>query len=188
MSRERGARLIHFSTDCVFDGSKGSVYLEEDPPTATDVYGLSKYLGEVREAPGLTLRTSIIGHELRNWKSLLEWFLAQKGAIKGYARAVYSGLPTCELAKIVAEHVLPRPDLTGVFHLASAPISKYSLLGLIAAAYNKTIDIRPDTAVVEDKTLSGEKFRQATGYVAPPWPELVLAMRESRQAFLCGGE
>lgn len=183
LCRDRGARLIHVSTDCVFDGEKGSPYVEDDAPSARDVYGLSKYLGEVRESPGLTLRTSIIGHELRNRRSLLEWFLAQEGPVTGYARAIYSGLPTCELARVIAEYVLPRPDLSGLFHVASAPISKYELLGLINATYGKNIRILPDEMIVEDKTLSCEKFSQETGYKAPSWPELISTMHQSHQAF-----
>ncbi|EFL50815.1 NAD-dependent epimerase/dehydratase [Solidesulfovibrio fructosivorans JJ]] len=186
LCRARGARLIHISTDCVFDGHKGSPYVEEDPPTARDVYGLSKYLGEVREAPGLTLRTSIIGHELRNRQSLLEWFLGCREAVSGYANVLYSGLPTSELARVVAEYVLPRPQLTGLFQVASTPISKYELLRLVAATYGKDVDIRRDERMVEDKTLSGAKFYQATGYSAPSWPELVSAMHRDRQAFLSG--
>ena len=125
-----GARLIHISTDCVFSGTKG-MYQEEDPADARDLYGLSKYLGEVDYQNALTLRTSIIGHELAGAHSLIGWFLAQSGTVRGFTRALFSGLPTVELARVIRDHVLPRPALRGVYHVASAPISKYDLLGLI---------------------------------------------------------
>lgn len=176
---QRNIRLIHYSTDCVFNGKKGAPYTEDDSPSATDIYGLSKYLGEVREAPALTIRTSIIGHELRNGSSLVEWFLAQKGAVKGYTNALYTGLPAAEHARVLAEYILPNAALNGLYHVASAPISKYELLRLLAAAYHKDTAIIPDGQVVEDKRLSGDRFHAATGYRAPQWPALVAAMREN---------
>jgi len=172
-----GMRLIHVSTDCVFAGSKGN-YRESDPADATDLYGRSKYLGEVTENHTITLRTSIIGHELSSSNALLGWFLAQEGQVKGYTKAIFSGLPTVELARIVREVVLPRPELSGLFHVASAPIAKYDLLKLIAGVYDKRIEIIPDDALVIDRSLNAERFRDATGYVAPPWPVLVKRMFE----------
>ena len=109
-----GARLIHVSTDCVYTGTRGH-YSERDEPDARDLYGLSKALGEVDAPHALTLRTSIIGPELLETPyGLLGWFLAQQGDVRGFARALFSGLPTVELARVVAEFVLPRPDLRGV--------------------------------------------------------------------------
>lgn len=175
---ERGIRFIHYSTDCVFDGHKGAPYTEEDPPTAKDVYGLTKYLGEVG-SPALTLRTSIIGPELRGRLGLLEWFLAQSGTVCGYTKAIYTGLPTLEQARILAEYVLPKPELSGLYQISSSPISKFDLLQLFARAYGKDIVIEPDDKVNEDKRLSGEAFYKATGYRAPEWPDLVDAMAKA---------
>lgn len=172
-----GARLVHISTDCVFAGTAGN-YLESDPSDAGDMYGKSKYLGEVGYPHTVTLRTSIIGHELASMHGLINWFLAQEGQVKGYRRAIFSGLPTVELAHVVRDVVLPRPDLSGVYHVASAPISKYDLLQLVAKAYGKSIKIVPDDAVVIDRSLNADRFREATGYVAPSWPELVERMCE----------
>lgn len=172
-----GARLVHFSTDCVFDGSRGN-YLESDRSDATDLYGRSKYLGEVAYPHTITLRTSIIGHELASTHALVEWFLAQEGQVKGYTRAIFSGLPTVELARVVRDVVLPRPELSGVYHVASAPISKFDLLTLVAKVYGKSIKIVPDASVVIDRSLNAQRFREATGYVAPTWPELVQKMHE----------
>lgn len=176
LCRKHDCRLIHISTDCVFDGRKGGVYTEEDPLSAQDVYGITKYLGELHEAPAVTLRTSIVGPELRNKLSLVEWFLAQEGAVKGYSMAMYSGLPTCELARVIAEYVLPNLDLSGLYQVASLPISKCDLLRLIAHVYGKDITIVPDATVDENKTMSCCKFHAETGYEAPPWPDLVRVM------------
>ncbi|SBW10929.1 NAD-dependent epimerase/dehydratase [uncultured delta proteobacterium] len=184
MCRERHIRLIHYSTDCVFDGAKGAPYTEDDPPSAKDIYGLSKFLGEVRESPALTIRTSIIGHELRNKLSLVEWFLAQKGTVKGYTQAIYSGLPVTEHARILREYVLPNPALTGLYQVAGRPISKYELLQLVAREYGKKISIEPEPTVREDKRLSGDAFFRSTGYVPPEWPELIRAMRAAHQAVM----
>ncbi|MDI6746168.1 MAG: SDR family oxidoreductase [Rhodocyclaceae bacterium] len=172
-----GARLVHVSTDCVFNGTKGG-YREADPSDAEDLYGKSKFLGEVAYPHTITLRTSIIGHELASAHGLVGWFLEQEGCVKGYRRAFFSGLPTVELSRIVRDVVLPRPALSGLFHVAAAPIAKFDLLELVAAAYGKTITIEPDDHVVIDRSLNGVRFREATGYVAPAWPDLIAQMRD----------
>jgi dTDP-4-dehydrorhamnose reductase len=170
-----GARLIHVSTDCVFSGEKGG-YLETDLADARDVYGKSKALGEVTYPHAITLRTSTIGHEFRTRYGLLEWFLSQECHCKGYSRAVFSGLPTVVFAQIVRDVVIPCPDLFGLYHVAAEPINKYDLLKLIATVYGKQIEIEPDCALVIDRSLNGAKFREATGYVAPEWEELIEMM------------
>jgi dTDP-4-dehydrorhamnose reductase len=170
-----GARLIHVSTDCVFSGEKGG-YVEDDVTDARDVYGKSKALGEVRYPHSVTLRTSIIGHELQGAKSLLEWFLSQEGRCKGFTRAVFSGLPTVAFAQLVRDVVIPHTELSGLYHVAAKPIAKYDLLKLIARVYGKTIDIAPDDTLRIDRSLNAERFRLATGYVAPEWPELIELM------------
>src|SRR5262249_32316179 len=96
-----GARLVHLSTDCVFSGRKGA-YTESDPPDADDLYGRSKYLGEVASPGCLTLRTSIIGRELSRKTGLLEWLLSQRGAtVKGFRSAIFSGFTTHEMGRII---------------------------------------------------------------------------------------
>jgi dTDP-4-dehydrorhamnose reductase len=171
-----GARLVHVSTDCVFAGSRGG-NRESDTPDATDLYGLSKLLGEVVDAPhAITLRTSIIGHELGSAHGLVGWFLAQTGRVKGYRRAVFSGLPTVELARVIRDHVLPRPELHGLYHVSAAPIDKDTLLRLVAARYGHAIEIDADDRVVIDRSLDSSRFRAATGYAPPDWPELVARM------------
>jgi dTDP-4-dehydrorhamnose reductase len=171
-----GARLVHISTDCVFSGKRGN-YLESDPSDAEDLYGKSKCLGEVVYEHSITLRTSIIGHELESAQGLVSWFLAQKGSVSGYRRAIFSGLPTVELADVVRNVVLKHADLSGLYHVASKPISKLELLRLIAATYKLNVDIEPDDRVLVDRSLNADRFRHAAGYVAPPWPELVARMK-----------
>lgn len=181
LCRPRHIRLIHYSTDCVFDGRKGSPYVEDDPPTATDIYGRTKSLGEVRDAQALTLRTSLLGPELRGKHSLLEWFLAQQGPVNGYTDALFTGLPTSEHARILADYVLPRPELHGLYQVSAQPISKHDLLCLINAAYQKGIRILPHAGIGEDKRLSCAAFSQATGYTAPAWPDLITEMRAAHE-------
>jgi len=173
--RAAGSRLIHVSTDCVFTGTKGK-YVESDLSDAEDIYGKTKFLGEVTEPPCVTLRTSIIGHELRDRFALIEWFLSQKSRVRGYRQAIFTGFPTVEFASILARYVLPRKDLSGLYHVSSDPISKYDLLRLVAERYHKDIAIDPDDTVGEDRSLNSDLFRRTTGYLPPDWPELVEKM------------
>lgn len=177
MCRLAGARLVHVSTDCVFTGARG-MYREDDRADAMDLYGRSKHLGEVDAPHAVTLRTSIIGTELGSAHGLVGWFLAQSRAVKGYTRAIFSGLPTVELARVIRDHVIPQPGLHGVFHVSAEPIAKYDLLGLVAELYGKRIEIRPDESLVIDRSLDSTRFRTATGWHPPAWPELVRSMRD----------
>jgi dTDP-4-dehydrorhamnose reductase len=168
-----GGRLIHFSTDCVFSGHQG-MYKEEDLSDAEDLYGKTKFLGETTEANAVTIRTSIIGRELANHRSLLDWFLSNKsGRIKGYRKSIYSGLTTNHLAEVVAEIILHHPQLQGVYQVASEPISKYDLLCLLREAYALDVAIDPVDGENTNRSMDGSRFRGATGYVCPPWPTLV---------------
>jgi len=170
------ARLIHISTDCVFSGRKG-MYIEDDVSDAEDLYGKSKYIGELHDLPhAITLRTSIIGHELNSSASLVDWFLSQTGLIKGYNKAIFSGLPTIELARVIRDFVIPNVNLHGLHHVSVEPIDKYSLLNLIADAYGKKIDIEADEKIQIDRSLDSTKFQQATGYEPPTWPKLIEKM------------
>jgi dTDP-4-dehydrorhamnose reductase len=170
-----GARFIHMSTDCVFSGSKG-MYTESDVADAGDLYGRSKFLGEVDYPHAITLRTSIIGHELVGARSLVGWFLAQEGRVRGFKRAIFSGLPTVEIARVIRDYVIPNPKLHGLYHLSSTPINKFDLLKLIAATYSKSIDIIPDEQLVIDRSLDSSRFRQTTGFEPKSWPELISSM------------
>ncbi|RJP75589.1 MAG: SDR family oxidoreductase [Desulfobacteraceae bacterium] len=169
------ARMIHISTDCVFDGMTGG-YQESDPSTANDLYGKTKYLGEVDYPHCLTMRTSIIGHELKTRLGLVDWFLSQKEDIKGFTKAIYTGFPTVEIADIISRWIIPNPDLSGLYHVSSAPISKYDLLKIIAERYDKKIHIEPSDEFKCDRSLNSERFQSQTGYSPPSWPELVDKM------------
>ena len=175
-----GARLIQVSSDCVYSGRAGS-YVESDLSDAEDLYGKSKYIGEVHDQPhAITLRTSGIGHELNSANGLLEWFLSQEGRVKGFSRAIFSGLPWVELARVIKEYVLPRPEMHGLYHVSAKPISKLDLLTLIGGVYGKQITIDPDDTVRIDRSLNSERFSGATGYVAAEWPQLIAAMHKYR--------
>ncbi|QWD81939.1 SDR family oxidoreductase [Polynucleobacter sp. MWH-S4W17] len=172
-----GARLVHMSTDCVFSGEKG-MYVEADAPDAHDLYGRSKYLGEVDYPNAITLRTSIIGHELNGVRSLVDWFLSQQGEVKGFSNAFFSGLPTVEIARIIRDFVIPHPDMHGTYHVSADSINKFNLLKLIANVYSKKIDIIPDESLVIDRSLDSTRFRGVTGFHPKPWEDLITAMHE----------
>lgn len=176
----QGSRLIHISTDCIFSGEKGG-YVESDESDARDLYGKSKYLGELHDyAHCITLRTSIIGHELQSNASLIDWFLSQEGKVKGFTKAIFSGLPTVELARVISEYVIPNPDLYGLYHVSAAPIDKYALLNLVRDVYGKEIEIIPDSALEIDRSLDSSRFRSAVGYQPPEWRKLIELMYEKR--------
>ena len=179
LCQARNARLIHISTDCVFSGERGN-YHERDIADAKDLYGRSKLLGEVTDSHALTLRTSMIGPELQNPHGLLDWFLAQKASCPGYTKAVFSGLPTVVLAQLLRDTVIPRPDLMGVYHVSSEPISKYNLLNAVAVQYGKAIDIVPSDTLVIDRSLNSERFSKQTGWVAPSWDAMIKEMYTDR--------
>lgn len=172
-----GTRLVHMSTDCVFSGAKG-MYTESDTSDAKDLYGRSKYLGEVDYPHAVTLRTSIIGHELDGARGLIGWFLDQEGSVKGYRRAIFSGLPTVEVARIIRDHVIPYPELHGVYHVSADSVNKFDLLTLVAKTYKKAIDIIADDQMVIDRSLDSTRFRQETGFAPKVWPELIRSMRD----------
>ena len=149
LSNRYGARLIHISTDC-----------------------------ETLASNAITLRTSIIGHEVKRAVSLVDWFLSQRGSVKGYRRAIFSGLPSVELARVIRDYVVPDREMTGLYHVAAEPIAKFDLLGLVAKEYRSEANLVPDDTLVIDRSLDGQRFRERTGYVAASWPTLVRSMRQ----------
>jgi dTDP-4-dehydrorhamnose reductase len=172
-----GARLLHFSTDCVFSGRRGN-YTEADEPDPVDLYGRTKLLGEVGEPPGLTLRTSIIGLEERaHTTGLIEWFIAQRGTIKGFRRAIYTGLTTAAMARLVDRLLDEHAGLHGLWHVASEPITKYDLLVDLTKALGRTdVEIAPDDDFVCDRSLQADAFFGATGYRAPGWDDMLAEL------------
>jgi dTDP-4-dehydrorhamnose reductase len=172
----RGMRLIHISTDCVFSGRKGD-YKESDFSDAEDLYGRTKFLGEVSDEGCLTIRTSMIGRELETSNGLIEWFLSQEDkTISGYKKFVFSGFTTNALAEIIAGIITKNPELHGVWHVASEPISKFELLSLVKQVYGLNIRIEPDETVVCDRSLNADRFRKATGLLPPTWPQMIEEM------------
>lgn len=179
LCQEVGARLVNMSTDCVFSGRRGS-YSERDTPDAEDIYGRSKLLGEVTEAPGITLRTSIIGRELSRKTGLLEWFLAQQGPIKGFRHAIFSGFTTLEMSRIIERILLHSPPLYGLYHVSSAPINKHDLLRLIRDKLGLQIEINADDAFKCDRSLDSARFRHDFNYAPPSWDTMIAELAETK--------
>lgn len=171
---EGRARLIHLSTDCVFSGNRGR-YSEADRPDPTDLYGHSKFLGELQAAGVLTIRTSMIGRELSAFGSLLEWFLGQpSGAtVKGYKRAIFSGLTTIALADEIVRIIQRQPHLEGLFHLSAAPISKFDLLGIARDVFRLSRTIEPDSTFHCDRSLISDRYRSITGFSPASWQDMI---------------
>jgi len=167
-----GARLVHLSTDCVFSGARGG-YTETDVPDASDMYGRSKLLGEVTAEPALTLRTSMIGLGLYRKTSLVDWFLAQKGRVQGYRNAIFSGLTTRELARVIATLLERHPQASGLYHVSAAAISKYDLLLKLRERLRLPVEIVPADEPRIDRSLDSTRFRRVFAWRAPSWDEML---------------
>ncbi len=184
--RSRGARLIHISTDCVFDGDpagrsgagrSGGGYTEADVTNATDLYGRTKALGEVAGPGALTLRTSIIGRELAGASGLVEWFLSRRGATAdGYRGAIFSGFTTAALSAIVLQLVLGHPALEGLYHVSAPAIDKLALLGRLNEAFAAGVTITPRDEPRIDRSLDSTRFQAATGMTPPGWDAMIAAL------------
>ena len=180
-----GIRMVHMSTDCIFSGRDG-FYDEQAVSDAEDLYGRSKFLGEVDQPHVVTLRKSTIGLELGGAHGLVEWFLAQRGTIRGFRRAIYSGLVSTELARVIERILLDFPNLSGIWNVASEPINKYDLLVQLSERLGrKDISIEPYDDFVCDRSLNGAAFHKQTGYIAPSWSkmldELAAQIKEREQ-------
>ena len=168
------AKLIHISTDCVFDGLKGG-YIETDIKTAQDIYGLSKSLGEIIDDKNLTLRTSIIGPELKNnGEGLFSWFINQKGEVNGFTESIWGGVTTIVLSDIIIKSI--KDDLTGLIHVTNGvPISKFNLLSLIKEKFNLTdIKLISVPGKKSDKSLK----TNYNYFHIPTYEEMIAEMRE----------
>ncbi len=168
-----GARMITMSTDCVFSGKTGN-YTEKDVPDAIDLYGRTKLLGELIKPNCLTIRTSIIGRDFFKSVGLLEWFLKNRGkTIKGYKKAVFSGLTTIELARLAVDLLEKHTTLSGLYHVASKPINKFDLLMKIKEKANLEVNIEPNEDVTIDRSLNTHRFLTETNQNIPTWDQML---------------
>lgn len=176
MCQQRNVRFIHISTDCVFSGNQGD-YSETDLSDADDLYGKTKFLGEVASQGCLTIRTSIIGRELNSAHGLIDWFLSQEGKIiSGYKKAIFSGLTTIALSEIIGQIISDYPDLHGVLQVASKPVSKFDLLHIVKKTYGMNITIEPDETIINDRSLNADKFGRETNIKIPSWEYMIEEM------------
>jgi dTDP-4-dehydrorhamnose reductase len=179
-----GKRVIHFSTDCVFSGSRGS-YTEKSFTDAIDVYGKTKALGELSGPKSLTLRGSMIGREIENKTELLEWFLKNNSKeVKGFSNVIYSGITTLHMAFFVKQIISEFPDLSGLYNVASVPISKYDLLRLFNKYFKNNSTIVNDSEYHSRKDLIADKFYKATNFNIPSWEDLVVDLKEDSDKYL----
>lgn len=171
-------KLIHISTDCVFSGKIGD-YKEDSFRDGDDNYARTKALGEVINKKDLTIRTSIIGPELKsNGTGLLHWFLNQNSTITGYSRAFWSGVTTLELAK--QTHEIIKQDIKGLFQLCpDDKISKFDLLRLFAKTWNKKIRIEENSKYGVDKSLicTRSDFKYANGE-RPTFEQMLVEIKD----------
>ena len=179
-----GTRLIHFSTDCVFSGLRGN-YCEEDVPDPVDLYGRSKLLGELDNPNCLTLRTSIMGWELRNKGGLLEWFAAQRGKkVMGFKNAIYSGLSTSTAVRLVEILLQKWPQLCGLYHASSKPISKFEILTMLKSELGwHDILIEEDVSFICDRSINSAKLSKETGWFAPEWQRMIEELARERHLY-----
>ncbi|UQD51858.1 SDR family NAD(P)-dependent oxidoreductase [Bacillus methanolicus] len=176
LTESYGGKLIHISTDCVFSGKRGD-YKEDDLPDGTSVYAKTKSLGEINSKRHLTIRTSIIGPELKeNGIGLFLWFMKQTGFIKGYQNVFWNGVTTLELAKAVEKMITN--NVTGIFHLCTKEkISKYELLKLIQKIFDKNdVEIVPDSEIVLDRTILST--RDDFQYNVPNYESMLVELRD----------
>ena len=178
---ESGIRVLHLSTDCVFSGEEG-MYQESDVPDASDLYGKSKLEGELHATGCITLRTSMIGLEIARGKSLVEWFLSQRGSIRGFRRAVFSGFTTRELTRIIGRVLADYPDKSGLYHVSSEPIDKFTLLSGLRERLNLELEVVPDDEFVCDRSLDSTRFRTEFDYVPPSWDQMLDELSEQIRA------
>ena len=169
-----GARMVHVSTDCVFSGARGG-YAEDDVPDAFDLYGRSKLLGEVIDRDNVvTLRTSIVGWQLGEPTGLVGWFAAHRHEpLKGFTKAVFSGLTTHALSDVIRDVILPDEGLCGLWHVSADPIDKYTLLTQLAVHLGWDADLSPVPEPAIDRSLDSTRFRKRTGWTPPSWGEML---------------
>jgi dTDP-4-dehydrorhamnose reductase len=166
-------RFIHFSTDCVFEGTPGIKYTSYTP-NATDLYGTTKRLGEVNYAPAITLRTGFVGRQLSGAEGLFEWVLSQKGkAVSGYQNAIYSGLTTMALSRVIQQVIEVQPTLSGLYQVASNRINKFDLITQLNESLQLDLSIAKNTEFMCDRSMDGTEFTNSTNIQIPSWEEML---------------
>jgi dTDP-4-dehydrorhamnose reductase len=179
VTQRLNAKLIHFSTDCVFDGKAGN-YSEKNVPNARDLYGFSKYLGELSGNNVVTIRTSVIGHEINGKFGLLEWFLKKKKQCLGFAYSYFSGLTSFEIYNFVDNYLFKNIKINGLIHLSSTKISKLRLLKIIAKIYGKKILIKKSFKIKINRTLDNTFVKKKLSYKSPSWNQMIKIMYLNR--------
>ena len=184
-AKENNSKLIHFSTDCVFDGKIGS-YSEFSAPSARDLYGQTKYLGEVKHSEScLTIRVPVIGREIEGKTELIEWFLSQKNSkAKGFASVYYSGITTIRLAYEIITIIEKYPKLSGIIQISTNKISKYNLLLLLDKYFDTNVELEVDNTIKSDKSLNADKYKQLTDFKAPSWEAMIKELAEDRDGYI----
>ena len=176
---EFNSRMIHFSTDCVFLGNRGN-YSEDSPTDCLDDYGQSKLKGEIYNSKNvITIRLSLVGHEIYTKIQLINWFLSQENEVSGFKKVLFSGLTNIELYNVLNKHIIYNNELHGLYHVSSEPIDKFSLLKLVSNIYNKKINIIPNEDFIINRSLDSSQFKKITGYAPPSWSEMVKKMYEN---------
>ena len=182
-AKKNKKRVIHFSTDCVFNGKEGN-YTEESVTTGEDIYGKSKALGEIKYKHTLTIRSSFIGQELSGKTELLEWFLSQSKSVKGFRKSLYSGVSTIFMSKIVCDIIEFFPNLSGLYQLATqVPISKYELICIANDYFNKNIEIIPEDLFETKPTLVGDKLQEIMKFDVPSWNEMMEELSINKEFY-----
>ena len=183
LANQNAAKMIHISTDCVFSGSKGN-YCETDEPDPVDAYGRSKLLGELNDTKNLTLRTSHIGRELSIKRSFIEWLLSQRGKqVNGFSHAIYSGLTTRELSKVIAQLIASNLSVYGLSHVSSSSISKLEIINKLNQLLDLRIVVTPDASLQIDRSLNSQKFQTMTGIVPTNWDRMLSEFCQDQETY-----
>ena len=175
------ARIIHFSTDCVFNGLTGN-YNEKSNTNAFDIYGKTKALGEIQYDNCLTIRSSFIGRELFDKTELLEWVISNNGKkIKGFKKTMYSGVSALFLSKFIKNIINDHIKLNGLFQLSTdIPISKYDLICLIRDCFDLNIEIIPENNKYHCPTLDNSKLKNKMNFEIPSWKEMLVELKNNK--------
>lgn len=181
--RKREIKVIHISSDCVWDGRRGQ-YRDNEIPNGHDLYAHTKISGEI-DVPGcLTLRTSFVGREIEGTYGLVEWFLSNEGnAIDGWQNAIFSGFTSLALSNLIADVIEYCTDLEGIYQVSTQPINKYDLLCLVRDAYDANIEINGISEPHIDRSLDSIPFRELTGFVPQTWAEMIADMANDQTPY-----